>query len=251
MIFCPEPMFSGAAEGLRAAVTRVIPAVFPLSVLFGALRLSGISSPYIAGILGGYPVGAQCVGEALSCGEIDRERAGYLVCFCNNPGPAFVICAVGQGVFGSTEAGILLELSVLFSSGLAALLLCPKRKQAHIGAAPLPLMKAFTRAAASSALGMLNLTGYIVLFRVINTYLGLPAIPAAALELSSGIFGVKSLAAAAFLLNFGGLCVAAQAMSFFEKPVFFGRYIISKLAAGALAAMFVKICAGIWHFGSI
>ncbi len=243
----------GAVSGLETAAFRVIPSVFPLSVLFGILRrAAGISSPYLAGILGGYPLGAQCVAGMLDEGRTDSERAAWLVCFCNNPGPAFVISGIGQGVFGSMKAGLLLEGSVVAVSGLGYLLTCARRKDTpSVVASEESLVRSLTASVASGAEGMVVLTGYIVLFRALGAVLPIPSAAAGLIEMSGGIFSVKSLPQAAFLLNFGGLCVMAQAMSFFKNGGLAVRYILCKLVLGGLAATLVKICQEIWKFCAV
>ena len=60
-------------------------------------------------------------------GSITASEGERLLGFCNNSGPAFIIGAVGSGVFGSVKIGLLLY-AVHILSELAAGLFFRKRR---------------------------------------------------------------------------------------------------------------------------
>ena len=100
----------GAVEGIDLCLGSVIPALFPFLFLSSLLtellwgseikflrplctRLGipeGGSCLLIAGFLGGYPAGAQAIGDAYRASKIGKHDAARLLGFCNNAGPAFL-----------------------------------------------------------------------------------------------------------------------------------------------------------------
>ena len=115
----------------------IIPALFPffvLSILLNRLglpgmlgklfapfasRLYGISgagaSALLIGLTGGYPLGAAYIADMERQGSITASEGERLLGFCNNSGPAFIIGAVGSGVFGSVKIGLLLYAVHIFA----------------------------------------------------------------------------------------------------------------------------------------
>jgi len=88
----------------------VVPSLFPFLILSGIIttsftgvevkilrpvgRLCGIPSGgeslLLIGLIGGYPVGAQCIYRAYETGQISKVDAQRMLGFCNNAGPAFI-----------------------------------------------------------------------------------------------------------------------------------------------------------------
>ena len=123
-----------AAEGCRRALSvcarLIIPSLFPffvLSSLLNALGLPGLLGRLLApaamrvygisgagasalpmGLCGGYPAGAAYIAELEASGAVTPREAERLLAFCNNSGPAFLVGAIGCGVFHSVKAGLLL-----------------------------------------------------------------------------------------------------------------------------------------------
>ena len=111
------------AKAIDICIYSLIPSLFPFMVLsellvsFGATSLIaklagrafrflfGISpagaGAFIPGVLCGFPIGTRIALSLFERGEIDRRSLSHLLCFCNCPSPAFLIGAVGIGVFGS------------------------------------------------------------------------------------------------------------------------------------------------------
>lgn len=91
----------------------------PMALLFGT---SGTGAGvFLLGCLGGYPLGAAVLADLVARGDLSPKEGRKLLCFCNNSGPAFLIGAVGVGVFHSSAAGLLLygvHLLATFITGL-------------------------------------------------------------------------------------------------------------------------------------
>jgi hypothetical protein len=56
-------------------------------------------------MIGGFPTGARTLSAMVGAGKMRRQDAERMLAFCVNPGPAFVLVAVGQKMFGSPQIG--------------------------------------------------------------------------------------------------------------------------------------------------
>ena len=113
MLCCPKEVFNGASEGLLLWFQILFPTLFPfllitdllmatggirmiskvLSVPFGILfRVSGEGSfAVVAGFLCGYPMGAKITADLIRNQSISVEEGTYLLSFCNNTSPIFIM----------------------------------------------------------------------------------------------------------------------------------------------------------------
>lgn len=110
LIIDSKRALEGAAAGLDLCIRTVIPSLFPFFVVsvFLTGSLSGndfrvlscisswlnipetASSVLIPAFLGGYPVGAKCIGDLYRSHQISRNDAQRLLTFCSNAGPSFL-----------------------------------------------------------------------------------------------------------------------------------------------------------------
>lgn len=113
MLCYPKEVFNGASEGLLLWFQILFPTLFPfllitdllmatggirmiskvLSVPFGILfRVSGEGSfAVVAGFLCGYPMGAKITADLIRNQSISVEEGTYLLSFCNNTSPIFIM----------------------------------------------------------------------------------------------------------------------------------------------------------------
>lgn len=75
-------------------------------------------------VLAGYPMGARIIGDMVRRGEIDLYTARRLISFCSTSGPTFLLGAVGTGMLGSHEAGIIIALSHYAGALMTGALFC-------------------------------------------------------------------------------------------------------------------------------
>ena len=255
----------GAAGPLPVSLFRpLLPA--DLHGIGGALRppfdrwmepLFGVggagAAALVLGLVGGYPAGARAVAQLVERGECSREEAGRLSRFCNNCGPAFFLGAVGVGVFGSQQAGLLLLGANLLAALLVGFLSARGRPRgaARPAAAPSPalssLVTEFPGCVQSAFSATLGVCAYVILFSVLTALAEasglLPALAGAAahlfpgegaatlcrgacigfLEISTGTAALREAATApaalplaAFLLGWGGLSVYCQSLPFWR-----------------------------------
>ncbi len=150
----PDTVTDGVTGALAVCATRVIPSVFPFTVLSsffiktgGAERIDtwlrrpfravfGLScgaSALFCGLCFGFPLGGACVASLYKSGRIDRREASRLLCFSACASPAYPVFAVGKGMFGSTRAGLLVfavTAAVSVAVGAALKLISPIKSSA-------------------------------------------------------------------------------------------------------------------------
>ena len=144
MCLASPAVIEGCRRGLLICWELILPSLFPfflLSILLGksgfasaagaglerwSRRLFGVggegATALLLGLTGGYPMGAAYLRELEKRGAVRPEEGGRLLRFCNNSGPAFLVGALGIGVFGSRRAGFLLWLSHALAAVTAGLL---------------------------------------------------------------------------------------------------------------------------------
>ena len=125
MLVLPQTAFAGAQEGLTLWFQNVLPAQFPFMVCILFLMKSGFASGgasapalFLTGMLSGYPGGAKAVEVLYRQGRISPSRLQWLMTFCNNSGPLFMVGTVGVGLFGSARIGYILLAAHLLSAVL-------------------------------------------------------------------------------------------------------------------------------------
>ena len=281
--------FSGGAvmESARAALavcaSTILPSLFPffvLSILLSRLgmpqrlgkrlaplagRLFGISGAGLTalpvGLLGGYPMGAACVAELLAQSEIDRDEAERLLLFVNNSGPAFLVGAIGIGVFGSVKAGLLLYAAHAAAAVLTGLLFSrPGSSSRPVASTPGESFAAAFPAAVRQAVGaVLTVCGFVVCFSVLlgllenwGAFSLLGICTSERRVLVSGLFEIGTavgamrglapspahLALAAGVLGWGGLSVHCQTAALFaDSELSLRRHALGRLCSALFSAL--------------
>lgn len=255
----------GAREGIELCLWTIVPALFPFFV--AANYLTGSLSPgflrpvvkllripegaegiLLIGMLGGYPVGAQCIGREAESGRLAKADAKRMLGFCSNAGPAFLFGVVGQQL-GDFRPALGLWVIHLGSAVLTALLL-PHTES--VGNAPVSHHRQGDPMGESvRAIGYV--CGWVILLRVVigvaDRWFGwlLPqpwhTIAVGLLELTNGCCTLGAIpqkgaqfVICAGLLGFGSLCVLLQTMSV-TKACGLGMYIPGKGMQGCLSML--------------
>lgn len=234
LFFDPAGNQLRAREAMRLWAESVAPSVFPFLALLAYLtsesaerayavfaaypmkklfRLSrGALAPAVTGLLAGSPAGAIAIRERLQGGKICLREAYTLFALTGGPGPVFLVCAVGAGMFQSAQTGARLLFSALFSACAGAFLiarLLPRGEtRAPCARARQPLSDGRISGAVMSTL---NICAWMVLFRV---YAGaLPGYAACFTEVSWGCMYASEInnpLLAACICSFSGLCIFVQ-----------------------------------------
>lgn len=237
----------GATDGLELCIRTVIPSLFPFFVLSILLTgtLTGRSLPFLrpvsrlcgvpeggeallaVGLLGGYPVGAQCVYKAHHMGQLSRQEAHRLLGFCSNAGPSFIF---GMSAFLFSSPGRVWALwGIHILSALLVGVLLPGKSHGRLmlgSEEPITLPQALQQ----SIKVMGGVCGWIIAFRVVIAVCDrwflwlLPEVMRTVLigvlELANGCFVLRNIESecirfllCAAMLAFGGVCVGMQTVS--------------------------------------
>lgn len=258
----------GAQSAVELCISSIIPTLFPFLVMSAMLtssingsnlrffrplnRLLGIPNGtegiFITGILGGYPTGAQAVYQSWRSGQLSKADAKRMLTFCSNAGPAFIF-----GILGTKfSLGIIpwLLWGVHIASAIAVALTHPNKERCTCTAS-LSNTVSFAQALKNAVATMGNICGWIVLFRVILSFMNrwlLWLLPTEArvvvyglLELANGCCSADLIAPeglrfilCSVMLSFGGICVAMQTTSI-VGVLGIWNYIKGKLLQGAIS----------------
>ncbi len=258
----------GAKEGIELCLGTLIPSLFPffimsmlltgsvlgqrlkvLAPLERLLRIPRGAGVLVAiGMLGGYPVGAANIAQAVRAGNLSHRDGRRMLAFCSNAGPAFIF-GIGSRIFGNVWVCWLLW-GIHIISALIVGILTPGK-----GERPLPMTKGsplpLTLALKKSVEVMALVCGWVVLMRIALAFLErwfLWLLPKVGQVFIYGIFeiangccalpelgnlGLQFLLCSMFL-GLGGLCVALQTISVTEG-VDRRLYLPGKLTQGAIS----------------
>ena len=278
MLFSPRAVFSGAEDGLLLWFQNVFPTLFPFMLVSGLMMaggglsiISGIfgkvlgrifatsgngSFAVLTGFLCGYPMGAKVAADLLHSGRITKNEACYLLSFCNNTSPAFIMNFIVWKTLGKEELTV---PSLLILFGVPVLLSFVFRrfylhgeKRFHSpegngrNAGNGLDFAAFESCMMDSFEGIVKVGGYIISFSILIALFGefssIPLIQAAlpSLEITNGIVmlhenisdPVLSYSLIMGLTSFGGFCAAAQTNCMLRGTgISIFPYIAQKLAA--------------------
>ena len=276
-------------KGLRRCAATVIPSLFPFMVISELIVSSGIglrisrafakpmrwlfgvgeagAAAYLLGLVCGFPIGAKTAVSMYDRGIVSRSELERLLTFCNNPGSAFVISAVGVSLLGNKKVGIALYACVILSSltvGIVGKYLLGYKRGSSIGNSMMIQsdfsIKMLTSAFASSALSMLTVCAYVVFFSAfvgcigaVLSHLSLPCEVLACIfgffELSSGVGAaaavpdrICAVLLCALFVGWSGLSVGFQIMSVCAgRDISFKPYFIAKAAQGVICCIFMTI----------
>ena len=291
LIFASDQVIESCRYALGLCCELIIPSLFPfflVSILMNRLGLPrllgrllsplsrllfGVSgtggTAFVMGLCGGYPLGAAYIADMYGSGSIGRDEAERLLGFCNNSGPAFLIGAIGAGLFGSVRAGLYLYGVHIASAAVTGIII--GRGQAgddapQMAEAP-SFSLAFTETVKQAVVSVLNVCGYVICFTVLVGLLDadgffslivgrlshlsgaelhwVRAFLTGILELGSGVGQMRglalqpfNLALAAFLVGWGGVSVHYQTMAQLAGTGLAGRYhFAGRLMCGSLGAV--------------
>ena len=269
LIAASHQVIESCRYGLRLCIELILPSLFPFFLFLillsrlgfpawlgrilapAASRLfhvsgAGVTALFV-GLTGGYPMGAAYLAELMRDGTISHAEGERLLGFCNNSGPAFLVGAMGAGVFGSARIGLLLYTVHASAALLTGLLLRgkgqpPEARPTTLQVEEISLARLLPDAVSQSVAALLNVCGFVVCFSVFTGLLdssglldnisrivcsrfqidpqALRALLIGFWELGSGIGALRglsptplNLAFAAMLVGWGGLSVHFQTLA--------------------------------------
>lgn len=270
--------------GLKTWFDQMIISLFPYMVLVNLLIHSGLSKPFIKplyyflrpifqntesavfvlffGFLSGFPLGAKCAVDLYKKGDLSKANTEYLLCFCNNLGPAYMLgfflsvlkpdCTPSEALFCFYAVpflyGILLRYT-LYRNALSAEYLKNNRSNPSISkeAASISNPLFLLPDAIQNALSQLaSLGGYMILFNalriiphiVFSKFPGLYIAAQSLLEVSGGLLCINNAALPEpfrtgllfALFSFNGLCCHFQTFALLKDTPFSAqKYMLHKI----------------------
>lgn len=288
----PQITVAGASTGLLLWFHSIIPSLLPFMIVSNLLislngislftgllhpltgRLLGISQngayALLTGFVCGYPIGAKTCADLLCEHKISKPEAQYLLCFVNNPGPAFLSGYILQKILEGRCRAWPFFVAVYGAPLLFAIFLRiwgypHKQKEGYISTPPftpyLPDARLdfgiLDRAIMNGFETVTRLGGYIILFSIISEFLLKPQSLSmyskmallAVTEITTGsnfigtIGNIFPLSAGRDMalcacISFGGLSGIFQTKSVInDTGLLMFPYVISKLCISLLSAL--------------
>ena len=171
MVLCDVFVNSGAAEMIASVLGGIFEKIFGIG--------RGGAVAVLLGLVFGFPVGTKSAVSLYERGRIDKSELCHLICFCNGPSSAFLIGAVGVGLFGSRGFGVVLcaaeMLSALVIGVCARAFFSTQNSKEKKNKKPLQnatdkrgSVISIVDAVTSSAVSMLYICAFIVFFSAIT-----------------------------------------------------------------------------------
>ncbi len=283
MLLFPELTKSGAYDGLILWFNIIIPTLLPFMIINGLIchfnafeivsrllypltkRVFKISKNanycLIMGFLCGFPMGSKTIADMIDSRKISLSEGAYLLSFCNNLSPAFILNYVVSSIllncYKIPMNKIYLFYFIIFFSPVIVSFLyryiekydyklsisTNTNKNKSISSFKANFLD---NCILNSFENIFKIGGYIIIFTIISTWiLNLPIIngnigflSSSIFEVTSGLFTLKhtclSYKSAMILLlslcSFGGICSIAQTYSMIaETPLKLSSYIKYKV----------------------
>lgn len=291
MLSFPQTVFTGASCGLVLWFRHVLPTLLPYMILINVLIctpalhwICRITSTFLCPLLGtsyygtfavltgflcGYPMGAKTTSDLLNVNKISRSEASYLLSFCNNTSPAFILSYVVAQNMKERNLCIPFFLILTFTPLMLSFIFrlfyrLPESScsfpQVTPGSFSNPsesISDSFLdRCILNAFESVTKVGGYMMMFSVLiqllasvlpNTIFSL--LLYSSLEISTGIrllfssalYTTEKIILCAFLTSFGGWCCIAQTYSMISSsqlPIL--PYITAKLVTALVTSLLIS-----------
>ena len=291
MLSFPQTVFTGASYGLVLWFRHVLPTLLPYMILINVLIctpalhwICRITSTFLCPLLGtsyygtfavltgflcGYPMGAKTTSDLLNVNKISRSEASYLLSFCNNTSPAFILSYVVAQNMKERNLCIPFFLILTFTPLMLSFIFrlfyrLPESScsfpQVTPGSFSNPsesISNSFLdRCILNAFESVTKVGGYMMMFSVLiqllasvlpNTIFSL--LLYSSLEISTGIrllfssalYTTEKIILCAFLTSFGGWCCIAQTYSMTSSsqlPIL--PYITAKLVTALVTSLLIS-----------
>lgn len=291
MLSFPQTVFTGASYGLVLWFRHVLPTLLPYMILINVLIctpalhwICRITSTFLCPLLGtsyygtfavltgflcGYPMGAKTTSDLLNVNKISRSEASYLLSFCNNTSPAFILSYVVAQNMKERNLCIPFFLILTFTPLMLSFIFrlfyrLPESScsfpQVTPGSFSNPsesISNSFLdRCILNAFESVTKVGGYMMMFSVLiqllasvlpNTIFSL--LLYSSLEISTGIrllfssalYTTEKIILCAFLTSFGGWCCIAQTYSMISSsqlPIL--PYITTKLVTALVTSLLIS-----------
>lgn len=262
-------------------VKIIVPSLFPFLILSNILIESGFAEFFgyilrkpvkllfnvngncavaiLLGSIAGFPVGAKCAAILYEKGLCNKSEAARILPYCNNAGPAFIIGAIGVGIFNDYKVGVLIYISQLLSALICGILLSFPRRTIETPSAVIIKnnsdSSAISKSIINAGMSMISICGHICFFSFIldiiikfithittNPYI--ITLICGLFEITSGVKCAGSIpfgiAIAGLFCGWSGLSVHMQISSFVKPQGISMKYCLwGKLLQGVLTFIII------------
>lgn len=262
ILMFPKTAITSCYASINNCLVSIIPSLFAFMVITTFLLRSGlyyylflslkpigkyifhmsydVFSIFLLSQIGGFPVGAKLLNEAVQNGSITKKYANQLLgcCFCS--GPSFVIGVISIKLYGNIFIGALIYISIFLSNCVIAIIVGIKNKNCLQNNKPIISVneKILIESVNSSSVALFKVCSMIVFFSVIISAVNIifkNEILFGLLEVST--IGESRLPAylISALLSFGGICVIFQIVSLFNEMESVIKFIFIRITAAAIS----------------
>ena len=270
-----------AKNALSTGVNVLIPSLFPFFVisdlLVDILCDTGGKIPliykklfkmpkstfgvFVSGIISGYPVGAKASYDLYEKSVISKSDAEDLICFTNNSGPLFIICAIGCGMLKSMQAGVMLYVIHILGAFITGMMIARSRKATAKEIYANDKRDKFNLAYAieKGFMQSIKVVGFVVFFGIVTDMIvdisqifgifetPIGAIMLSALEMTNGIVKTARLfdtetamCIISFACGFSGVSVYFQTALVTKGMLDLKKYVVYKLFNGIICMCICK-----------
>ena len=276
----PDRITHSVMSGLDLCYKVIIPSVFPFLVLsdliystcdFSSAKSAGAVFEmlfkinrrgllsFALGLCCGFPLGVKCCVESYRSGDLSKSEAERLIGFCNNTGPAFIVCGIGLGLRKSLKDGVILYLAMVLSAVMVGIIFSiGEKNESFHGVCKTKKRFSITDSIRNAGSGTLNICSFITFFACIvglfRALIGesLPYLflitfveigsATSILSKTKLLSELASLAMTAFAISFSGFSVHLQALSYISvTDLKVKKYFAMKLLQGTLSAVFLSL----------
>jgi len=264
----PKLACSYVATALTLWFENMIPALFPFMIISGIIVRKGYSAKLSApiapminrlfhlnatmcttillGFMFGFPLGAKTIAEEYRFGHLTKMQAQYLLAFCNNIGPIYMLSFVFP-LFNMQKSLLIIHMGIPFLYGLILRYTIYRSMNVNStvhSSVVTDTISAIDDAVSSACNAMLKLGGYMMFFILWNLPFTIYKIPTMRylplfFEINSGLSVMKpSSYLALIFITFSGLSCYAQTYTCIkETDLNFKSYCLHKCIQTVLASI--------------
>lgn len=276
---CYNCVAKGVTKGLYLCADVIIPTLFPTLCITSFLTESGIITAFagrleniskrlfnlsgyfipvfLLSMVSGYPVGAAMSSSLYNSGFIsidERNKIAVVSCFA---GPSFVLLAVGVGMLGSKDIGIVLLISHLLAGISSAVIITRFFKYTPLSLkyckTKIIIGDSIVNGVAAACSSVISICAYTVLFSAVvnvislglrGTAFYLPAV--SMLEVTNAVYALSNesvpLCVISAAVGFGGFSVIFQLSSVLgdDRPPI-SEFIVARLINAGLSFVYCNI----------
>lgn len=292
LFLCGKEVLNSTYKGILVCGQTLIPSLFPFMIISSIIASTSISVIFSAplvpitkhiyhlpkccgavilmSLIGGFPVGARLISDYLEKGVITKKQAEGMLSFCVNAGPAFTITAVGIGMFGSAQIGVVIFLSCTITSLIVGAFFGKKNNLPHLekdirDITYLSISNSIVTSVNNAIYSMLTICGFVIFFSflggIIETLKIAELIPSkylsgiinGILEVTCGAISISKIGSVwsvciiSALISFSSLSIWAQIKAMVAKTNISLRiFILSRFISAPLSFAICRILLYLW-----